>query len=129
MKDQYNLQRFIAAQDKVYKSVLSELRAGRKTSHWMWYIFPQIKGLGSTAISQKYAISSLDEAKAYCENTILWERLCECTELVLSIEGKTIEEIFGSPDYLKFKSCMTLFAEASDQPEIFIQAIDRYYDG
>ena len=127
MSDKYNLERFINAQDRVYENILAELTVGRKTSHWMWFVFPQIKGLGSTGISQKYAISNLDEAMAYCDDEILWERLCECTKLVLGIEGKTIENIFGYPDYLKFGSSMTLFAQATAKPDIFIQAIEKYF--
>lgn len=129
MNENYNLERFINAQDRVYETVLSELISGTKTSHWMWFVFPQIKGLGSTTISQKYAISNLDEAKAYYDNEILCERLCECTELVLNIAGKNIEQIFGYPDYLKFGSSMTLFAQASETPDVFIQAIEKYFAG
>src|SRR5437773_10351896 len=109
MTDTFNLQRFIEAQHGSYESVLRELRAGHKRGHWIWYIFPQIEGLGGSAMSHKYAISSQDEAKAYWEHPILGSRLRECTELVLKVEGRTAEQIFPYPDNLKFRSCMTLF--------------------
>lgn len=109
MADVYNLHRFLEAQERVYHTVLDELRAGRKSSHWIWFVFPQIKGLGHSGMAQKFAITSLDEAKAYLQHSVLGPRFRECTQLVLDVEGRSAEEIFGHPDHLKFRSCMTLF--------------------
>ncbi len=128
MSDIYNLQRFLDAQDSIYEEVLKELKQGRKTSHWMWYIFPQIKGLGRTTTAQKFAISSLEEAKAYLQNPVLGSRLRECTQLVLDIENHDIQEIFGYPDYLKFRSSMTLFLKATKDNKIFQDAIFKYFE-
>ena len=129
MTDTFNLQRFIEAQHGSYESVLRELRAGHKRGHWIWYIFPQIEGLGGSAMSRKYAISSQDEAKAYSEHPILGSRLRECTELVLKVEGRTAEQIFPYPDNLKFRSCMTLFAGSATDPTIFQAALLKYFGG
>ena len=129
MSDIYNLQRFLDAQDSIYEEVVQELKQGRKNSHWMWYIFPQIKGLGRTSTAQKFAISSLEEAKAYLQNSILGSRLRECTQLVLDIENRDIQEIFGHPDYLKFRSSMTLFLEATKDNKIFQDALLKYFTG
>ena len=130
MGDLFNLGRFVEAQDQVYESVLEELMAGEKLSHWMWFVFPQIRGLGGSPMAEKFAISSLEEAKAYWEHTILGPRLEECTRLVLAVEGKSAEEIFGYPDDLKFRSCMTLFAEcARGSTLIFFESLARYYGG
>ena len=127
--DPFNLQRFVEAQGSTYERACSELRRGRKTSHWIWFIFPQMRGLGSSAMSEKYAISSLDEAGAYIAHPILGPRLTKITKIVNAIEGRTIEQIFGYPDNLKFHSSMTLFARAaSDHPE-FQAALDKYFDG
>lgn len=126
--DRFNLQRFVAAQAPVYADVCEELRRGRKTSHWMWFIFPQIAGLGFSAMSQKYAISGLEEARAYLAHPVLGPRLLECTRLV-GISGRSVEDIFGSPDDMKFRSSMTLFAEAQSRANAFKDAIDRYFDG
>ena len=111
--DPYNLQRFIDAQHDVYEGVLSELGAGHKTSHWMWFVFPQIAGLGFSAMAQRYAISDRDEARAYDAHPVLGPRLRACTELVNAVEGRNVHQIFGSPDDMKFRSCMTLFAECA----------------
>lgn len=120
MTDAHNLQRFLHAQERVYDTVLAELRSGRKTSHWIWFIFPQIAGLGHSAMAQKFAIGSLDEAKSYLQHPILGPRLRACTQLVLDVNGRSAEEIFGYPDYLKFRSCMTLFlAAATDNTKCF----------
>lgn len=127
--DPYNLSRFVEAQEPVYTEVVNELRAGRKRSHWIWFIFPQIAGLGSSPTSQHYAIQSLGEAQAYFEHPILGARLHECTELVLKVEAKPIEEILGPPDDLKFHSSMTLFALASANTQIFQTALLKYFDG
>jgi len=129
MTDIFNLQRFIEAQDQGYGSVLKELRSGHKRSHWMWYIFPQIQGLGGSAMSQKYAISSQNEAKAYWEHPILGSRLRECTQLVMNVEGRTAEQIFSYPDNLKFRSCMTLFERSATDSSIFRAALLRYFGG
>ena len=129
MSDGFNLQRFVEAQDRVYQSVLEELRGGHKRGHWMWYIFPQLLGLGGSAMSQEYAISSQDEAKAYWEHSILGARLRECTQLVLAVDARTAEQIFSYPDNLKFRSCMTLFEHSVPEPGIFRAALLRYCGG
>jgi uncharacterized protein (DUF1810 family) len=131
MTDAHNLQRFLHAQERVYDTVLAELRSGRKTSHWIWFIFPQIAGLGHSAMAQKFAIGSLDEAKSYLQHPILGPRLRACTQLVLDVNGRSAEEIFGYPDHLKFRSCMTLFmAAATDNTKcfnLFMSATDRLH--
>ena len=129
MSDDYNLQRFLDAQERVYDTVLAELRAGRKSSHWIWFIFPQITGLGHSAMAQQLAIASLDEANAYLEHPVLGQRLRECTQLVLDVNGRSAEEIFGYPDHLKFRSCMTLFLTAATDDTIFNNALLKYFDG
>ncbi len=126
MKD--DLQRFVDAQARVIDHVRRELTAGRKTSHWMWFVFPQIKGLGRSAAAQRYAIADLAEARAYLAHPILGPRLIECTRAVLHLKDKTLIEIFGTPDDLKFRSAMTLFARASDHP-VFREALDRFCGG
>ena len=127
--DPHVLQRFVAAQASVYKEVQSELRAGRKRSHWIWFIFPQIAGLGYSQTAQYYAIRSLSEAQAYLQHPILGQRLRECTQIVNQIEGSTIHEIFGSPDDLKFRSSMTLFTKATNDNEPFVAALQKYFEG
>jgi uncharacterized protein (DUF1810 family) len=127
--DPYDLQRFVLAQDRVFDHVLSELRAGKKTSHWMWFIFPQIRGLGRSPISLEYAISSREEARAYLQHPILGPRLKECTRLVLGLQGRAVEDIFGSPDDMKFRSSMTLFAQVSPEDDIFQRALEKYFAG
>lgn len=129
MDDPYHLQRFVEAANPVFEQVCAELREGRKSSHWMWFIFPQIAGLGSSSAAQQYAISSLEEAKAYLNHAVLGPRLKECTQLVLSVKGRTAHEIFGNPDDLKFRSSMTLFAEAMPEGGIFDEALRRYFGG
>lgn len=129
MKDPYNLQRFVEAQAPVYPQVCAELRRGRKTSHWMWFIFPQIRGLGSSDTAQYFAISSREEATAYLEHSILGARLRECTCLVTEINDKSIDQIFGYPDNLKFQSSMTLFAHATEEKDIFLEALRMYFAG
>ena len=129
MNDTYNLHRFIDAQAPVYDEVLAELRAGRKSSHWIWFVFPQIAGLGHSAMAKQFAIGSLDEAKAYLQHPVLGSRLRECTQLVLDVEGRSAEEIFGYPDYLKFRSCMTLFLAATTDNALFKNALLKYFDG
>ena len=127
MSDPHDLQRFVDAQNPVFDQVLSELQAGRKRSHWMWFIFPQIRGLGASPMANRYAISSIAEARAYLGHPILGPRLHECTRLVTEIEGRTIAEIFGYPDDLKFRSSMTLFAHATPDNKIFMEAIAKYF--
>ena len=127
--DPFDLQRFVDAQAPVYERVRAELKKGRKQSHWMWFIFPQIAGLGHSAMAQRYAISSLDEAKAYLVHSVLGRRLLECTRLMIQVEGKTAYDILGSPDDMKFHSCLTLFARAAPQEEIFMDALEKYFGG
>jgi uncharacterized protein (DUF1810 family) len=127
--DPYNLQRFMNAQLDDYEDVCAELRAGRKTSHWMWFIFPQMKGLGMSATSDRFAISSLHEAQAYLQHPVLGQRLRECAQLVNLVEGRSLGEIFGSPDHLKFRSCMTLFAQATADNQVFLDALKKYCAG
>ena len=129
MSDLFNLVRFIQAQDPVYARVCSELRQGRKVSHWMWFVFPQIEGLGRSGMARKFAISSLEEARAYLDHPVLGPRLRECTQLVCQISETTIQEIFGSPDDMKFRSSMTLFAQAKHGNEVFVQALEKYFGG
>lgn len=126
--DSFDLQRFVTAQAPVYATVCDELRRGRKESHWMWFIFPQIAGLGISAMSRKYSISGLDEARAYLAHPVLGPRLIECTRLV-GVSGRSIEDIFGAPDDMKFRSSMTLFAKAQNGEGAYQGAIDRYFDG
>ncbi len=129
MTDEYNLLRFLEAQDHVYGAVLDELRAGKKSSHWMWFIFPQIAGLGHSGMAQTFAITSLAEAKAYLQHPILGPRLRECTQLVLNVDGRSAEEIFGYPDNLKFRSCLTLFMTATTDNKVFKEALLKYFEG
>jgi uncharacterized protein (DUF1810 family) len=129
MGDPYHLNRFVEAQNPVYDRVCAELARGRKTSHWMWFIFPQIEGLGFSSMSRRFAISSLDEARAYLDHPVLGPRLIECTRLVCAVPGKTVHDIFGSPDDTKFRSCMTLFFHAAARPSVFEEALKRYFSG
>ncbi len=129
MNDTFRLQRFVDAQALVYDTVRTELEAGCKRSHWMWFVFPQVQGLGSSATSRRFAIASLDEARAYLAHPVLGPRLTECTRLVNAIEGKSASQIFGTPDDIKFRSSMTLFAQASAHPEAFDAALRKYYGG
>jgi uncharacterized protein (DUF1810 family) len=128
MTDPFDLQRFLDAQSSVYLLVLDELRRGRKQSHWMWFIFPQLAGLGHSAMARRFAIASREEAVAYLGHGILGSRLRECTALVNGVEGRTILEILGSPDDLKFHSSMTLFGAVSSDPK-FAVAITKFYSG
>jgi uncharacterized protein (DUF1810 family) len=129
MNDPYDLQRFVDAQQSVYAQVCDELRDGRKRSHWMWFVFPQIRGLGSSAMAQRFALASLAEAQTYLRHPLLGERLRETTQLVNLIDGRSIREIFGYPDDLKFRSSMTLFAQATTDNEVFMEALRKYFDG
>ena len=125
----FSLDRFVKAQDEVYEQVLRELRAGRKETHWMWFVFPQIAGLGQSSMSRYYAISSLEEAKRYLQHPLLGRRLSECTEAVLCAKTDDPRDIFGSPDDRKFQSSLTLFLAADDMKAVLQEALDRFYGG
>ncbi len=127
----FDLERFVAAQDAggTYDRAVRELRAGFKTSHWMWFVFPQIAGLGQSSISREFAISSLEEAQAYLRHPVLGPRLRECTSILLGTEGRTAEGIFGAVDALKLRSSMTLFQRAAPDESMFEQAVDRFFNG
>lgn len=127
--DQFKLQRFVDAQRLIYEMVRTELRAGRKRSHWMWFIFPQLAGLGRSDTAYRYALSGLAEASAYLDHPILGPRLLECSALVAAIDGSSVTAIFGTPDDLKFHSSMTLFAQAAPEQEIFAACLDKYFGG
>jgi uncharacterized protein (DUF1810 family) len=129
MNDPHNLDRFVAAQERVFDRVVGELGSGRKQSHWMWFVFPQIRGLGRSPMAQMYAIASLDEAKAYLQHPILGARLRECVRLVNGVEGRNSTEILGSPDDMKFHSSMTLFALADPEEPLFADALRKYCGG
>ena len=130
MDDPYDLERYVQAQQPVFAQVCAELEGGRKQSHWMWFIFPQLRGLGSSPMAERYAIGSLAEARAYLAHPLLGERLRRCTQLVNRVEGRTAQAIFGYPDYLKFRSAMTLFARAAaGSSEPFREALAKYFAG
>lgn len=129
MDDPYDLERFVEAQRGTYEQACAELRRGRKTGHWIWFIFPQMKGLGMSAMSERYGIGSLKEAKAYLAHPVLGPRLREISEIVLGIEGRTVEEIFGWPDDMKLRSSMTLFAMASGDERVFVDLLAKYFGG
>jgi uncharacterized protein (DUF1810 family) len=129
MPEPFDLDRFVQAQDPLMERVCHELRDGRKRSHWMWFVFPQLGGLGRSAMTQYYAIASLDEADAYLRHPILGPRLVDCSELVNRVEGRSINEIFASPDDLKFHSCMTLFSLVQDTAPVFKVALAKYFGG
>jgi uncharacterized protein (DUF1810 family) len=127
--DPFDLRRFVLAQDPVYPSVVAELRDGRKRGHWMWFVFPQLRGLGGSPTAVRYGITSVQEARAYLSHDLLGPRLRECTQLVNQVQGRSAAEIFGSPDDLKLRSSMTLFALAADDAGDFTALLDRYYGG
>ena len=127
--DSFDLQRFVDAQDRVYDTVVGELRDGRKRSHWMWFVFPQLRGLGSSPTAVRFAISSIDEARAYLDHELLGSRLRECAGLVVMIDGRTAEEVFGWPDDMKLRSSMTLFAHAADDNADFVAVLEKFYGG
>jgi len=129
VSDPFGLNRFVEAQGPVYAQVLRELAAGSKASHWMWYVFPQLGGLGWTWTAKHYGISSLAEARAYLAHPVLGPRLLECVALVLGLTERSAEQIFGYPDYLKFRSCLTLFGAAAPDVSLFTEALARYYGG
>ncbi|ETB52873.1 calpastatin [Mycobacterium avium 10-5560] len=127
--DPFDLKRFVDAQEPVYADVVDELRAGRKRRHWMWFVFPQLRGLGGSAMADRYGISSLPEARAYLRHELLGPRLHECARLVERVQGRSVGQIFGSPDDLKLCSSMTLFAHATDDNADFLAVLQKYYDG
>ncbi len=129
METDFDLERFVRAQAPVYATVLKELRAGHKRTHWMWFIFPQLAGLGSSEMARRYAIRSGDEAAAYLAHPVLGTRLRECATIVDSLDGHTVHAIFGHPDELKFRSSMTLFADVAPDEAVFQDCIDKYFDG
>lgn len=129
MTDQNNLQRFTDAQEPVYRQVVAELAAGEKTSHWMWFVFPQLDGLGRSSMAQRFAIRSREEAKAYWQHPVLGSRLRECIDLMLAIKGKSALEILDTPDDLKFRSCLTLFAAVLPDEPVFARALEKYFAG
>jgi uncharacterized protein (DUF1810 family) len=124
-----DLERFVDAQRDVYAQALAEIRAGRKRTHWMWFIFPQIAGLGSSATSQHYAIHDRAEAQAYLEHAILGPRLLECAQALMDLDAGSASDVFGYPDDMKLKSSMTLFSEVSGRGSVFAQLLDKYFDG
>jgi uncharacterized protein (DUF1810 family) len=127
--DPYDLGRFVQAQKDDYARALAEIRSGQKRSHWMWYVFPQVEGLGHSSTSKRYSIKGKAEAEAYLRHPVLGPRLLECCEAALSIEGRSAHEIFGSPDDLKIRSCMTLFAQVSPAGSLFERVLDKYFRG
>jgi uncharacterized protein (DUF1810 family) len=129
MEDPYDLQRFVDAQAPVYECVRDELRQGQKQSHWMWFVFPQIEGLGSSRMAREFAISSRAEAEAYLNHPILGPRLHECTQLVTNVQDRSIDEILGYPDDIKFRSSLTLFASVTADNQDFIDALNKFYGG
>jgi uncharacterized protein (DUF1810 family) len=129
LPDRHNLDRFLRAQKHDYDRALAEVRAGSKQSHWMWYIYPQFEGLGFSSTSQRYAIKSLDEARAYLDHPILGARLREVAEAALAVEGRSAHDIFGSPDDMKLRSCATLFAQVSPPGSVFHRLLEKYFEG
>ncbi|XOF32482.1 MAG: DUF1810 domain-containing protein [Candidatus Electrothrix sp. YB6] len=128
-RDPFDLQRFVRAQNSVWRQVVRELRQGRKQTHWMWFVFPQVQGLGRSAVAEQYAIRSMEEAEAYLAHTVLGSRLQECVQLTLAVKGRSAGELFGYPDELKFRSCLTLFRETVGENSLFTHALDRYFSG
>ena len=129
MPERFNLQRFVDAQASVFEQVLAELRSGRKSSHWMWFVFPQLRGLGSSALATRFGIASLAEAAAYLQHPLLGERLRQCSRLVIDANRGSITQLFAPPDDLKFRSSMTLFLHASADRRVFQEALERYFGG
>lgn len=129
MRPDTDLERFVDAQASAYDTALSELRAGRKSSHWMWFVFPQLRGLGRSATASYYGIASADEARSYLGHPVLGPRLRQCVEAVLAVEGRSLHAIFGSPDDLKFRSSMTLFATVAPEETLFRRALEKYCGG
>ena len=129
LEDPFDLNRFIRAQESVYDRVIAELDSGQKRSHWMWYVFPQVDGLGHSSTAKHYAMKSLEEARHYLDHPILGTRLDECTQAVIAVEGRSVSQIFGYPDDLKLKSCMTLFAAVASSDKSFVKVLDKYFHG
>lgn len=127
--DVYRLKRFLNAQEGVYERALAELRTGGKRTHWMWYIFPQIDGLGMSETAKRYSIKSIDEARSYLDHPVLGPRLLQCAQAVLAVEGRTVSEIFGYPDDMKLRSCMTLFASVAEPHSVFVRVLEKYFKG
>ena len=125
----YDLDRFVAAQAESYGRALAEIRGGRKRTHWMWYVFPQLAGLGMSEMSRRYAISGVDEARAYLAHPVLGPRLLACAEAAAAVEGRSAREVFGAPDDLKLRSCATLFAAASPRGSVFDRVLTKFWDG
>ena len=128
-RDPYHLERFVEAQNPVYDQVCTELQQGLKMTHWMWFIFPQIEGLSSSAMSRRFAVTSLVEADAYLDHSVLGPRLVQCTEFVINASGRTLKQILGPTDNMKFRSCMTLFAHTTASNKVFEAALQRYFSG
>ena len=128
-QDIHQLQRFVDAQEPVQLQARAELAAGRKTSHWMWFVFPQMRGLGASAMAQRYGIATLDEARAYLAHPVLGAWLRDCCEMVLALKGRSAHEIFGSPDDSKFRSSLTLFGRAAPEEAVFSACLRKYFDG
>ena len=129
MVDSFDLDRFVGAQEGTYARALAEIRAGDKVSHWMWFIFPQFDGLGYSSMARKYSIKSIEEAKAYLAHPVLGARLIECAEAAMGVKGKTANELFGSPDDMKLRSSMTLFAREAEDDAVFIEVLRKYFGG
>jgi uncharacterized protein (DUF1810 family) len=129
VSDPFDLQRFVDAQAPVYATALAELRAGAKRSHWMWFVFPQVAGLGFSPMAQRYAIAGLAEARAYLAHPLLGARLRECVQAMLGVDGRSAREVLGSPDDLKFRSCLTLFAQAAREEALFAAGLEKYFGG
>jgi uncharacterized protein (DUF1810 family) len=127
--DPYDLDRFVNAQDGVYESAAAQLRAGHKTGHWMWFVFPQIAGLGMSAMSQRYAIASLGEARAYLAHPVLGPRLAECARILSELGGHSAEDVLGGIDAIKLRSCVTLFARAAEDDSVYHAVLDQYFGG
>jgi uncharacterized protein (DUF1810 family) len=127
--DPFDLARFVDVQEEEYEQALGEIRAGQKLTHWMWFIFPQIDGLGWSSMARRYAIRSLAEARAYLEHPVLGPRLTECTQALLQTDGRSAHDIFGSPDDMKLRSSVTLFASAAGPDSVFDDVLDRFFDG
>ena len=127
--DALNVEEFLAAQDPIYSQVKAELKSGRKVTHWMWFIFPQLSGLGSSAMAQKFGLRSLEDARTYLHHPVLGSRLRECARLLIDLEEKPIQQILGAPDDLKLRSCLTLFSAAAPEETLFRQALNKYFDG
>jgi uncharacterized protein (DUF1810 family) len=127
--DRYDLERFVEAQRRIYACALAEIRGGLKRSHWMWFVFPQLAGLGHSSMSQRYAVHGLAEARSYLAHPVLGARLTECADALLALSGRSAHEIFGNPDELKLRSSMTLFAAAAGPDSVFARVLQRYFGG